>query len=101
MDAKHLARTLWQQIRDIARKSGFVVVRRVDVVIGNRLEVEEETLEEAMEPLLHGTAFDGARINVRVVQSGQRLKAPGRSDEMTATGFDILITRIEGEQKVE
>ena len=99
MDTGHLARTLWPQIRDIARKSGFVVVRRVDVVIGERLGVDEEDLEDAMEPLMHGTCFDGARINVRVVRTGQRLKAPGRSDEMTATGFDILITRLEGEVK--
>jgi Zn finger protein HypA/HybF involved in hydrogenase expression len=99
MDVKQLAEHLWPQISDIARKSGFTIVRRVDVVVGSRLGVDEEALEAAIEPMLYGTDADGATINVRVVQPGQTLKAPGRSDNMTATGFDILITRIEGDRR--
>lgn len=99
MEASQLAQQLWPQIKSIADHSGFIVVRRIDIVVGSLLHVSAQAFEEEMEKQFIGTNFDGASATVRIVEPGEQLKAPGRSDLMTASGYDLLITSMAGERE--
>ena len=93
-----LAKELFPQIKQIAANGGFLKVTRVDLTVGSLHGVSAELLEHSFEHAFAGTRFEGAAVNVTAVDPGDEFRAPGRSDQMRANGWELLITRIEGDK---
>jgi len=94
-----LARDLWPQLRKIAERSGFVQVTRIDMIVGSLHGVAADFLAHSFEHAFAGSSFAGARVEITIADPGQEFRAPGRSDRMTANGWELLITRIEGQKR--
>ena len=91
-----LARDLWPQLEQIAKAKGFVRVTRLDMTVGMLHGVTAEFLAGSLKHAFEGTCFQGAETNVYVVDPGLELAAD-RGGPATATGWELLITCIEGE----
>ena len=93
-----LAKDLWPQLRQIAENSGFLTVTRVDMTVGSLHGVSAEFLAHSFQHAFEGSMFDGAAVNITIIDPGCDFRPPGRSDHTIATGWEILITRLEGEK---
>ena len=93
-----LAKELWPQLRQIAEQSGFVKVTRVDMAVGALHGVSADFLAHSFEHAFEGSNFEGAAMDIRIVDPGDVVRAPDRPDDMTATGWELLISRIEGDK---
>ena len=92
-----LAKELWPQLQQIARAKGFAKVTRVKMTVGMLHGVAAEFLAHSFEHAFEGTDFEGAEMDITIVDPQQEFTPPGAAESMTATGWELLITTIEGE----
>ncbi len=93
-----LAKELWPQLKAIAERGGFVKITRVDMMVGALHAVSADFLAHSFEHAFEGTNFQDAAMNIVVVDPGEEYSAPGRSDTAKANGWELLISRIEGDK---
>ncbi len=96
MDETAMAQGLWQQVKAIAEFNGFAHVTRLELLVGSLQGASAEGLARALQSALEGDAFEDCRIEVRAVQPGQSYMPPGRREPAAASGWELLVTRIDG-----
>lgn len=94
-----LARELWPQFQRIAADSGFVKVTAVDMTVGMLHGVSADFLAHSFEHAFEGTGFEGAKMQITIIDPDQEYTPPNSDESVTATGWELLITRIEGDTK--
>lgn len=97
-DNTPLARQLWPELKTLAHNNGFRVVTRLALVVGAMHGVSEARLAADLQKVFEGTGFDGAVVDVTLVKPLEPVKSPLRSDTTPASGWELLVTRIEGEK---
>jgi len=93
-----LAKELWPQVKKIADDGGFLKVTRVEMTVGMLHGVSADFLAHSFDHAYEGTYFEGATTDIRIVEPGERFTPPGETAERTADGWELLITKIEGEK---
>ena len=94
-----LAKELWPQMQQAARSSGFAKVTRVDMIVGGLHGVSADFLAHSLrEHAFGGTIFEGAELNIALVDPAEELAVPGQPGRLTASGWELMITRIEGDK---
>jgi hypothetical protein len=100
MTGDTFVRGLLPQLRAVGQLGEFTFVSRLRLIVGARhgLSAAEivTQLEAAFAAGQCGDAFDDVCLDVVITQPGDELPAPGRSDTMTATGWELLVANIEG-----
>lgn len=92
-----LARDLWPQLEQIAATNGYSTVTRVDMTVGSLHGVSADFLAHSFQHAFEGTSFHGAEVNITVIDPGETLTL-GSSAPTVASGWELLITRMEGEE---
>ncbi|MHC4983424.1 MAG: hydrogenase/urease maturation nickel metallochaperone HypA [Planctomycetota bacterium] len=93
-----LAKELLGQIEQIAASSRFVRVTRIEMVVGALHGATAEFLAHSFEHAFEGSALEGSGVAITVIDPGQKFTPPGAAAPVAATGWELLITRIEGEK---
>ena len=94
-----LAKELWPEMQRIAQDSGFKQVSRVDMTVGSLHGVAPDFLKHSfVDHAFEGTIFAGAELNIVVVDPADELPAGPSGDKSAADGWELMITRIEGEK---
>ena len=100
MDAEALVRDFADQLRQIAKVTEFSHISRLEMKIGDAYGIGTEELEERFDDLLDseftGSKLDGAVVSVTIVEAGREIHVSTRDDLYTTTGWDMLITKING-----
>ena len=100
MDAEALVRDFADQLRQIAKVTEFSHISRLEMKIGAAYGIGAEELEERFDDLLDsefiGSKLDGAVVSVTIVEAGREIHVSTRDDLYTTTGWDMLITKING-----
>ena len=100
MDAGALGREFAGELRQIAEWTEFLQISRVEMVLGSSYNIAAKELEEQFEDLLESefsdSKLDGAVVSVKIVHPGDKFSAPNRSDTQIASGYEILITNMQG-----
>jgi len=91
-----LARELWPQLKQIAETNEYVKVTRVDMTVGSLHGVSADFLAHSFEHAFEGTYFEGAEMNITVVDPEQEVELPGQAPDK-AGGWELLITRMDGD----
>ena len=91
-----LARDLWPQLEQIATTKGFATVTRVEMVVGMLHGVTGEFLSHSFEHVFEGTSFAGAAVAIRVVDPGEEFAPPNQDEPVTANGWELFVTGMEG-----
>jgi len=93
-------RDLLPQLQAVARAGDLAYVTRLHLILGVchgfSTEILAAQLDAAFTAGLCGDAFDDVRLHITLAAEGDELPAPGRSDTMTATGWELLVAKIEG-----
>ena len=93
-------RGLLPQLRAVARAAELSFVARLHLIIGARHGLSAAAIVEQLETAFTagacGDAFDDVCLDITITAEGDKLPAPGRSDTMTATGWELLVAKIEG-----
>jgi len=92
-----LAKELFPQMQKIAEDAGFAKVTRVEMIVGSLHGVTAEFLAHSFEHAFAGSSLQGAEVFVQLVDPGQQFTPPGAEKPATAGGWELLITRIEGD----
>ncbi len=93
-----LAKELWPQLQQLAENKKFNKVVRIDMIVGMLHGVSGDFLAHSFEHAFENTYFQGAQVNITVVDPGEQL--PGQdegSPPSTASGWELMVTRIEGQ----
>jgi len=93
-----LAKELLPQIERIAASRGFVKVTRVEMIVGSLHGVKADFLAHSFEHAFESGPFEGAEVAIRLVEPGESFTPSGADEPMTANGWELLITGIEGEK---
>jgi len=94
-----LARDIWPNMQEIAKENGFKKVTRVDMVFGSLHAVENDLMIHSFaDHIFPGTCFASAEVNIQVVDPGDELDIPGQTKGSAATGWELLISRMEGDK---
>lgn len=93
-----LARELWPQLKGIAETKGLRRVDRVEMIVGLLHGVTAELLAHSFEHAFAGSTFQGARVQITVVEPGEEFTPPNSDRPARASGWEILVVRIEGEE---
>ena len=94
-----LAKELWPQLQQIAEQNEFTKVTRVEMIVGSLHGVSADFLAHSfVDHAFCGTKFEGAEMNVTVVDPEQEFVPPGQSDPIQAGGWELLISCMEGEK---
>ena len=96
MDRSTLANALVSQLQQTAEIRALSQVTRVELVVGALYDVSAEMLVESFTRAFEGTIFDGADVEVRIVQAGETFTPPGSDEAVTASGFEIFIVEVVG-----
>lgn len=94
-----LAKELWPQLQQIATNGGFERVTRVEMIVGTLHGVSADFLAHSFEHAFEDSDFEGATVKITTVDPGDEYTSPGADAPTAAHGWELLITRIEGEQK--
>jgi len=97
MHEHSLAKEIWPQLQQIAASKGLVRVTCVEMTVGMLHGVSADFLEHSLGHAFEGTGFEGAVVNITVVDPGQEYDLPGTDDPQTANGWELLISKMEGE----
>lgn len=98
MHEHRLAKELWPQLKQLAEDKGFKKVTRVEMTVGMLHGVAADFLAHSFEHAFEGTGFEGAEMEITIVDPGQQFTLPGDNKQTTATGWELTITSIEGEK---
>ena len=90
-----LAKELWPMLQQIASDKGLECVRRVEMVVGLLHGVSAEFLAHSFEHLFAGSVWEGAAVEVQIVEPGQEYTVPGSDAAIIATGWELLVTHLE------
>jgi Zn finger protein HypA/HybF involved in hydrogenase expression len=93
-----LAKELWPQFQQIAETQGLVRVRRIEMVVGMLHGVSADFLAHSFEHAFEGTSFEGAEVGITIVDPGEQYTPPGADEPQTANGWELLVTRFEGDE---
>lgn len=93
-----LARELWPQLKGIAEGQGFKKVSYLEMIVGMLHGVSAEFLEHSFEHTFEGTCFEGADIEIIIVEPGQKFRPPSSEESDTATGWELLVVKMQGEK---
>jgi len=93
-----LAKELWPQLRELAEREGFKKVTRIEMTVGMLHGVSADFLIHSFEHAFEGTGFEGAAMQVTIVEPGQEIHDPQQGGPVRASGWELMITRIEGER---
>ncbi|MFW6132257.1 MAG: hydrogenase/urease maturation nickel metallochaperone HypA [Planctomycetota bacterium] len=96
-----LAKELWPQVRQVAENQGFRRVTRIEMTVGALHGVSADFLAHSFEHAFEADdsgRFADAAVDVATVEPGQTLTAPGADEPQTANGWELMITRIEGDK---
>jgi hypothetical protein len=100
LNADALVRDFADQLRQIAKVTEFAHISRLEMKIGAAYEIAAEELEDRFDDLLDSefadSKLDGAVVSVTIVEAGSEIHVSTRDDLYTATGWDLLITKIDG-----
>ena len=91
-----LARELWPQLKALADEKQLTKVTRVEMIVGMLHGVSADFLAHSFEHAFEGTSFEGAVTEITVVDPGDSIPAEGGTSA-TATGWELMITRMEGD----
>ena len=98
MHAQELADELWPQLRQIAQVRGLQKVIRVEMTVGAMHKVQVAPLCEYFKQYFRGTNFQSAVLTVSTVAAGQMFSPPGADEPIPASGWEILITTLDGSE---
>ena len=93
-----LAKELFPQLQNIAKNEGFQRVTRIDMTIGTLHGVSADFLAHSFEHAFEGTNFEGAVVNISTVDPEDEFTPPNSDQPTVAHGWELLISRIEGEE---
>lgn len=103
MNAADLAKQLMYQLTQIAARTRHAEITQVEMAVGSLWNISADDLETAFENLFADadladapSQLGTAIMRIRLVQPGEQFQAPGRSDTHTATGWELLVTNIQG-----
>jgi len=91
-----LAKEIWPQLEQLAKEKGFKKVTLVEMTVGMLHGVSADFLAHSLEHAYEGTGFEGARTHIQIVEPGDALT--GQEEATVATGWELMITRIEGQK---
>lgn len=94
-----LAKELFPQLKQIADALGLEKVTRVEMIVGLLHGVAADFLAHSFEHAFEGTNFEGAAVEITIVDPGQTFTPPDADAPTEATGWELLVSRIEGPQK--
>lgn len=97
MATESLVRDFWPQLQQIADAMGYFSVTSVTLKIGSSHGLKAADVEKQFKALFAGSVFAGARVMVEIVQPGQEFVAPNSDQLMTASGWELLVMKIEGD----
>ncbi|MBI5723392.1 MAG: hypothetical protein HZA50_05495 [Planctomycetes bacterium] len=97
MATENLAGDFWPQLQQIADAMGYFRVTAVTMKIGSSHGLKAGEVEKQFSRLFAGSMFGGAKIIVQIVQPGQEFIAPNSDQLMTASGWELLVMKIDGE----
>ena len=95
---RRLAEELCPQLEQIALAKGLARVNRVEMIIGRLHGHEADALAKKFKGLFRGTRLAGAEVVVKLVETGQTYTPPGTDEPIPATGWEILVKAMEGEE---
>ena len=94
-----LAKELWPEMQRIAEQGGFKKVTRVDMTVGSLHGVSADFLAHSfVDHAFTGTIFEGAELNISLVDPTQQYSTPDQDAPVAASGWELMITRIEGDK---
>ena len=93
-----LAKELWPQLQQIAQTKRLNRVQRVEMIVGMLHGVAADFLAHSFEHAFEGTSFEGATVEITIVEPAEEYTVPGSGQSQTATGWELLVTRLEGPQ---
>ncbi|MBS3735255.1 MAG: hydrogenase maturation nickel metallochaperone HypA [Phycisphaerae bacterium] len=96
-----LARELWPQVRQIAENQGFSRVNRIEMTVGTLHGVSADFLAHSFEHAFEEDdtgRFDETTVAVTTVDPGEPVTNPGADAPQAANGWELMITRIEGDK---
>ena len=94
-----LARDLWPQLQVIARDKGLSSVTRLDLTVGMLHGASADFLAHSFEHVFEGSSFEGTVVNIEIVEPGQSFSLEGADSAQIATGWELLITRMDGSER--
>jgi hypothetical protein len=94
---KDLTSHIWPRLQSIAAAKDLRRVTRVDMIVGSRYGPADALAAEFL-GLFAGSTFAEARIEIVTVRSGQKYRLPGGDEELSASGWEIQITLLEGDE---
>jgi len=94
-----LARDLWPQLQRIAQDNGLVKVRRLEMIVGMLHGVSGDFLAHSFQHAFEGSDFEGAQVQITIVDPGQEFTVANSDRPVVANGWEILITKIEGDEQ--
>ena len=93
-----LAKELWPQLQQLAEANNYAKVTRIEMIVGMLHGVSADFLAHSFEHAFENTNFEGAKVNVTVVDPGDSLPAGDEGDAPTdASGWELMVTLIEGQ----
>ncbi len=103
MNAASLAEQLMYQLTQIAARTNYAEITQVEMTVGALWNISADDLEVAFENLFADadladapSQLGTAIMRIRLVQPGEQFQAPRRSDAHLATGWELLVTNIQG-----
>jgi Zn finger protein HypA/HybF involved in hydrogenase expression len=93
-----LAKELWPQLRGIAETKNLRRVDRIEMIVGLLHGATAEVLVHSFEHAFAGTTFQGASVRVTIVEPGEEFTPPNSDRPALASGWEILVVRIEGQE---
>ena len=98
MNRQSLAVEIWSQVQQIASARGLVRVTRIDLTVGRSLGLPADALAVSFVESFRGSGMQGADLHILIVDAGQPFLPPDCDEQAVANGFELLVTRIEGQE---
>jgi len=93
---RSLAQDLLPQLQAIAEGNGYRFVTRLELIVGSLHETAAGDLKAGLLAVFEDTVFEDVALDVTIVEPMQEIPTPGRDETVAASGWELLIARIEG-----
>ena len=93
-----LAKELWPQLQKIAESQEFARVTSIEMIVGSLHGVSADFLAHSFEHAFEGSNFEGATVQITIVDPDDEYAVPPADEQAVATGWELLVTRIEGDK---